>query len=877
MYQRVMSLTLISLTLMAFCAGGTIINVPGDQPSIQSGINAAGQGDTVLVAPGTYLENIKIFEKNIVVASHYILDEDEQFIGNTIIDGSSPTHPDTGSCVIIAYGQDATTVLEGFTLTGGTGTIWQDLHDGLYYREGGGVLMDLCAPTIRNNHIVNNEAVLVSGGVQSAGGGGIRSGDGDPVIVGNIIEGNAGRYGGGIVMFYSDGVIRRNIIADNSGGEDFGGGGVWLAGDGFTVIENNTIVGNSSTSSGTGGAGGGLSVSSLVFMRNNIVWDNTQSTGDQLFGGGGSEIIYNDVGQGHEGVGNIDLDPLFANEEYDLSPDSPCIDSGDPDSPLDPDGTRADMGAKVFYHFDAPYLWLEEFTLDDSEGNGNGRADAGETADVVVSVLNTSRDATGVTVTLLNDDPDIEIEQGTSSLGDLAQGEQKDNEGNPFSFTVREGSVSHSSLFYVEMGADGGYAIIDSVELIVGTPTILLVDDDGGVALEDVYTSALGVRGIFPGEWSVSELGCPSVEELQRYEAVIWFTGDDGETSLTSDEQTVIAAFLDEGGRLLVSGSNIGRDLVEDGSASDQTFYTDYLHSEYVSDSIVETFLYGVEGDPISGGFTFLPIDASQTSPSVIAPLEGASTVLTYFATRQTAAIKYDGDYKVVYFAIGIEGINAFVGTNNEARGTLLENAIRWLTYVPVNTDVNQDGAVNILDVLATVNIILGNLIPSPTQEEAADCTANGIVDIIDVVGIVNLVLGTNTCPPMGSAKISSDVIEYLQLLDAYLSKKDHLRLMTLVKAVHVPAEYHLAQNYPNPFNPTTEIRYQISGMRSSVHTTLKVYNILGQEVATLVDEAKEPGYHSVTWGAFDVASGVYFYRLTVGDYTATRSMILMK
>ena len=129
MHKTVVLVMLITLIAIAVPALGTIIHIPGDQPSIQDGVRTAMNGDTVLVAPGTYYENIKIFEKNVVVASHYILDGDEQFIENTVIDGSTPTHPDTGSCVIIAYGQDSTTVLEGFTLTGGTGTIWQWLRN----------------------------------------------------------------------------------------------------------------------------------------------------------------------------------------------------------------------------------------------------------------------------------------------------------------------------------------------------------------------------------------------------------------------------------------------------------------------------------------------------------------------------------------------------------------------------------------------------------------------------------------------------------------------------------------------------------------------------------------------------------------------------
>ena len=96
------------------------------------------------------------------------------------------------------------------------------------------------------------------------------------------------------------------------------------------------------------------------------------------------------------------------------------------------------------------------------------------------------------------------------------------------------------------------------------------------------------------------------------------------------------------------------------------------------------------------------------------------------------------------------------------------------------------------------------------------------------------------------------------------------------------PSSYLLFQNYPNPFNPSTHIRYQIADSRYPVHTTLEIFNILGQEVRTLVNELKEPGQYSVTWDGTDssgreVGSGIYFCRLEGGDYTATKRMVLMK
>ena len=96
-----------------------------------------------------------------------------------------------------------------------------------------------------------------------------------------------------------------------------------------------------------------------------------------------------------------------------------------------------------------------------------------------------------------------------------------------------------------------------------------------------------------------------------------------------------------------------------------------------------------------------------------------------------------------------------------------------------------------------------------------------------------------------------------------------------------LPSGLDLHQNYPNPFNPTTEIRYQIpevGGRRSEVgHMTLKVYDLLGREVATLVNEVQQPGEHSVRFDAANLSSGVYLYRLVAGGYMQTRKMIVAK
>ncbi len=132
---------------------------------------------------------------------------------------------------------------------------------------------------------------------------------------------------------------------------------------------------------------------------------------------------------------------------------------------------------------------------------------------------------------------------------------------------------------------------------------------------------------------------------------------------------------------------------------------------------------------------------------------------------------------------------------------------------------------------------------------------------------------------------------------DIYAQRVDHngnappVGVLTNCYAPGLPHGFSLAQNFPNPFNSTTVICYSLlvdrqgksrsGGSRarttSTSYVSLKVYNILGQEVRTLVDEPQAPGYYSVRWDGRDVSSGIYLYRLEAGGFTATRRIALLR
>ena len=92
--------------------------------------------------------------------------------------------------------------------------------------------------------------------------------------------------------------------------------------------------------------------------------------------------------------------------------------------------------------------------------------------------------------------------------------------------------------------------------------------------------------------------------------------------------------------------------------------------------------------------------------------------------------------------------------------------------------------------------------------------------------------------------------------------------------SIGIPDKFELSQNYPNPFNPVTNLEFGISNLE---FVTLKIYDVLGRELVTLVNEIKEPGYHKLKFDAGNLASGVYFYRMEAGDFVAVKKFVLMK
>lgn len=281
-----MKLANVLLVFLLVSAHAATINVPADQPTIQAAINAASNGDIVVVAPGTYFENINFMGKAITVRS-------ASGPKVTIIDGGN-----VGTVVTFNSGETTKSVLGGFTIQHGQASAI----------DGGGIYVSYASPEIRGNVITDNvacgngagialessQAYVVENviennaeaGCTGGAGGGLYAGGLGPLVSGNLIQNNTSNFGGGVGVFSASPLLENNIIHSNVANASFSasqGGGIWME-DGISGIIVQNLVYNNTASQGSGiYLSASADTPGAQFLNNTIVGNASSAQGSALY------------------------------------------------------------------------------------------------------------------------------------------------------------------------------------------------------------------------------------------------------------------------------------------------------------------------------------------------------------------------------------------------------------------------------------------------------------------------------------------------------------------------------------------------------------------------------------------------------------------
>ncbi len=334
-----------------------------------------------------------------------------------------------------------------------------------------------------------------------------------------------------------------------------------------------------------------------------------------------------------------------------------------------------------------------------------------------------------------------------------------------------------SDTYAVRVGGGKPYLIVDGFDRVTGSYN--LPRHDFGAR----YGQALAASG--------AHFDCVDNEAVQQgmvhpgnYAGVLWFLGDEStaDLSLNTIEQSVLQSYLIGGGRLFITGSELGYDLGRSASPNyAPVFYADYMKAVYGGDKASTSSYTGAAGSAFAGISGTFGSVYPEDYPDYITPAGGAKNALTYSAS-QVAAVQYEGTFgggsiagRLVYVAFAVETMGSAA-----ERATLIGRVVAFFSG------------------------------------------ATGIAD----------------------------------------------------EEVSHPDTWSLEQNFPNPFNPTTTIGFS---MARPGFASLKVFDLLGREVMTLVSEEKAAGSYRATFDASTLTSGTYFYVLRAGSFTATRSMVLVK
>lgn len=422
--------------------------------------------------------------------------------------------------------------------------------------------------------------------------------------------------------------------------------------------------------------------------------------------------------------------------------------------------------ALVHYIPPGPYVTLENFWVSDSTGgNGNGRPEPNETANIYLVFSNIWVPLNQASVTVSADTGGLILINNRLNLGDIAVNDTVDNRSNPIQFQVPADFPPKKVNFTFQISGNGGaYTKSWTKEIWIGHSSILLVDDDNGGKIEKFFTQVIDSIGPLYDVWD-KNARADAQYDLSDYKVVIWFTGDHRDSVFSPEDIQDLMTYLDNGGRLFLTSQDAAEVLSSSPDPADTLFLRKYLHVAYAGNNTWH-FVTGNPGDEVGDTLWLYPEGVpgadNQISKDNLIPDTAASTVLFYaddnFNPLDTVAgIKYQGDYKLVFFGFGFEGINSiggyFHGHFLSQPKLVMQRVLDWLNkpWRYISGDANGDQVVDVGDVVFMINYLFKvGVTPNPLS--SGDVNGDCKIDVGDVVYLINYLFKGGPSPDVGCA-----------------------------------------------------------------------------------------------------------------------------
>ncbi|KAA3633885.1 MAG: M6 family metalloprotease domain-containing protein [Calditrichaeota bacterium] len=343
------------------------------------------------------------------------------------------------------------------------------------------------------------------------------------------------------------------------------------------------------------------------------------------------------------------------------------------------------MYANLDINYSAPRFNIISSSFSDADfGNNNGVIEIGETITFSFSVNNLWLTSTNVTGTMFSDNPDFIFTTPSVNIGTVnGEGGSGSNSGLPIVFDVPLTFDPCIDSFYLNITSDNPLGDKTfGFELHVGSPEVVVIDDDNGDAWELHITDALTNLRIPYEVYDKSQFGSPPISYLDKFNIIIWLTGSDRTGIFTASDVTAMADFMDKGKNIYLNGQSAAQDL----ATLDQTFFNSYFKADYDSD-LLFPLLTGQPGTKIGDGINLrYNSGTNQTSPERMSLAGGGGVSEFELQVGGSVGISYEGSYRSFFTSFGFEGVsNIFESSGFASQDTLLARVLKFFDYGDVN------------------------------------------------------------------------------------------------------------------------------------------------------------------------------------------------